>query len=147
APPRYAAGPVPPRCPAMSRAPTPVAVSIAVLACALPLPAMAQQPATATSATPEAAHDPEHRRCVTGRLRRQAVARGIPGEAFADHASGMAPDRSGLARLAGQRGSPSPSWHYLAGLVDDDRVADGRARLDTHRELLGRVSSQYGVDP
>jgi len=131
----------------MSRAPTPVAVSIAVLACALPLAAMAQEPATATSATTEAADDPEYRRCVTGRLRPQAVARGIPGEAFDRYMAGIAPDRSVLALLDAQPEFTTPIWDYLAGLVDDERVADGRARLDTHRELLARVSAQYGVDP
>src|SRR5690606_38784626 len=147
APPRYAAGPVPPRCPAMSRAPTLVAVSLAVLACALPLAAMAQQPPAVTSAPAQATDDPEYRRCVTGRLRPQAVARGIPGEAFDRYLAGIAPDRSVLALLDAQPDFTTPIWDYLAGVVDDERVADGRAMLETHRELLAKVSAQYGVDP
>ena len=38
----------------------------------------------------------------------------------------------------------TPLWDYLSGLVDDQRVADGRAALDAHRDLLARVSQAYG---
>ncbi|WP_193069560.1 lytic transglycosylase domain-containing protein, partial [Pseudomonas sp. K5] len=41
----------------------------------------------------------------------------------------------------------TPLWDYLAALVDTQRVDDGRARLDQHRDLLASVSAQYGVDP
>ena len=123
----------------MSRAPTLVAVSLAVLACAPPLAAMAQQPPAVTSAPAQATDDPEYRRCVTGRLRPQAVARGIPGEAFDRYMAGIAPDRSVLALLDAQPEFTTPIWDYLAGLVDDERVADGRAMLETHRELLAKV--------
>ncbi|WP_303691028.1 lytic murein transglycosylase, partial [Klebsiella pneumoniae] len=38
-------------------------------------------------------------------------------------------------------------WDYLAALVDRQRVEDGRLQLRQHRDLLDRVSAQYGVDP
>jgi len=41
----------------------------------------------------------------------------------------------------------TPIWDYLAGLVDQERVDDGKAMLAEHRGLLERVQAQYGVDP
>ena len=40
-----------------------------------------------------------------------------------------------------------PIWDYLSGLVDEERVAEGRAMLATHAETLARVQQRYGVDP
>jgi lytic murein transglycosylase len=38
-------------------------------------------------------------------------------------------------------------WDYLAGLVDDERVAEGRAMLQRHADTLAQVQQRYGVDP
>ena len=38
-----------------------------------------------------------------------------------------------------------PVWEYLAGAVSDTRVRDGREALASHRELLTRLESKYGV--
>jgi len=115
------------------------------LACALPLAAQAQPPAAAPSVAAPA--DPEYDRCVANRLRPQAIARGIRGEAFDRYMAGVAADRSVLELLDAQPEFTTPIWDYLAGLVDEERVADGKAMLATHRELLAKVSAQYGVDP
>ena len=116
------------------------------LACALPLAAQAQAPAAAApSAAP--AVDPEYDRCLANRLRPQAIARGIPSESFDRYMAGVTPDRSVLELLNAQPEFTTPIWDYLAGLVDEERVTDGKAMLDTHRELLAKVSAQYGVDP
>jgi lytic murein transglycosylase len=40
-----------------------------------------------------------------------------------------------------------PIWDYLSGLVDDERVADGRAMLRQHADTLAQVQQRYGVDP
>ncbi len=131
--------------------------AILALFCILPTAhALAQAPvdppAVATpSPTPASAAlapaDPEYDACVASRLRPQAIARGIPGEAFDRFMAGVTPDRSVLDLLDAQPEFTTPIWDYLAGLVDEERVADGRAMLQTHRELLARVSAQYGVDP
>ena len=108
-----------------------------------PAPAPAPAPAQAPAAAPDPAYDT----CVAGRLRPQAVARGIPGEAFDRYMAGVTPDRSVLDLLDAQPEFTTPIWDYLAGLVDAQRVEDGRAMLETHRDLLATVSSRYGVDP
>ena len=40
----------------------------------------------------------------------------------------------------------TPIWDYLAALVDDERVADGRAMLAEWAPVLARVEVEYGVD-
>jgi hypothetical protein len=39
-----------------------------------------------------------------------------------------------------------PIWDYLAALVDDERVAEGKAKLALHKDTLDKVAIQYGVD-
>ena len=85
--------------------------------------------------------------CVAERLRPQAQARGIPAADFDRYMAGITPDLGVLALLDAQPEFTTPIWDYLAGLVDEERVADGLAMLETHRDLLADVSAQYGVDP
>jgi lytic murein transglycosylase len=80
-------------------------------------------------------------------MKAQAASRGVPAASFDRFMSGVTADRSVLDLLNAQPEFTTPIWDYLAGLVDDERVADGRAMLDTHRELLARVEREYGVDP
>ena len=111
------------------------------------LPATPRAETVAPATTPVIQDDPQYTACVSGRLRPQAIAAGIPGEAFDRSMAGITPDRSVLALLDAQPEFTTPIWDYLAGLVDEERVADGRAMLQAHAPLLARVSTQYGVDP
>jgi lytic murein transglycosylase len=92
------------------------------------------------------APDPEYDACMA-RMKTQAASRGVPAASFERFMAGVAADRSVLGLLDAQPEFTTPIWDYLAGLVDDERVADGRAMLETHRELLARVEREYGVDP
>lgn len=98
-----------------------------------------------TTALPAAA-DPAFERCLDG-LRPQAAAAGIRTETFNLHTAGLAPDPTVLESLDFQPEFRTPIWDYLAGLVDQERVDDGKAMLAEHRGLLERVQAQYGVDP
>ena len=40
----------------------------------------------------------------------------------------------------------TPIWDYLAALVDDQRIADGRAMLAQWRSTLDAVEARFGVD-
>jgi lytic murein transglycosylase len=40
----------------------------------------------------------------------------------------------------------TPIWDYLAGLVDDQRVADGRARLEEWASVLTAAEAKFNVD-
>lgn len=90
--------------------------------------------------------DPAFARCMAG-LQATAGSRGIGAERFAEITAGLTPDPSVLGLLDAQPEFTTPIWDYLAALVDRQRVDDGRALLQQHRDLLQRVSAQYGVDP
>lgn len=72
---------------------------------------------------------------------------GIGADIFDRHVATVRPDPTVLELLDAQPEFTTPLWDYLAGLVDDERVADGREQLTVHAELLARVAQRYGVDP
>jgi lytic murein transglycosylase len=39
----------------------------------------------------------------------------------------------------------TPVWDYMAGLVDQERVDDGKAMLDRHANALARIEARFGV--
>nr|WP_246434970.1 lytic murein transglycosylase [Quisquiliibacterium transsilvanicum] len=80
-------------------------------------------------------------------LRRDALGKGISAATFDDGTRGLAPDRSVLELLDFQPEFRTPIWDYLAALVDDERIADGRAMLERWRDTLAEVERRYGVDP
>ncbi|TXL64862.1 lytic murein transglycosylase [Zeimonas arvi] len=81
------------------------------------------------------------------RLRPDALAKGVSGEAFDRHTAALAPDMAVLGFLDAQPEFVTPIWDYLAALVDDERVADGRAMLAQWAEVLAKVQAEYDVDP
>lgn len=81
------------------------------------------------------------------RLRGQAVQRGISKATFDTHAARLEPDLSVLELLDAQPEFKTPIWDYLAALVDDERVSDGRAMLEQWRDILQRVEERFRVDP
>ncbi len=121
--------------PAPTQAPTPATAPSA--------PGPAVQPATVAAVTPQQLAG--FRQCLGG-LRAQALGQGVSAAGFDRVTAGLQPDMSVLPLLDAQPEFTTPLWDYLAGLVDDQRVADGRARLAEHRDLLARVAAQYGVD-
>jgi len=102
-------------------------------------------PMLLAAALPVAA-DPAFSACLDG-LRPQAAAAGIRGETFERHTAGLVPDPTVLESLDFQPEFRTPIWDYLAGLVDQERVDEGRAMLAEHAGLLKRVQAAYGVDP
>ncbi|HDX0910556.1 TPA: lytic murein transglycosylase, partial [Stenotrophomonas maltophilia] len=97
-------------------------------------------------AAPAGNIDPAFSRCLSG-LQATAATQGISADRFNAITAGLTPDPTVLGLLDAQPEFTTPIWDYLAALVDRQRVADGRALLQQHRDLLDRVSAQYGVDP
>ena len=91
------------------------------------------------------AQDAGFQRCLAA-LQPQAAAQGIDAAQFTRLTADLQPDRSVLPLLNAQPEFTTPIWDYLSGLVDEQRVADGRAMLATHGELLARIAAEYGVD-
>lgn len=90
--------------------------------------------------------DPEFTRCIAD-LRAPARAARVQDATFTRFTEGLQPDMSVIDKLNFQPEFKLPIWDYLAALVDDERVADGQARLAEHAEVLARVQQRYGVDP
>ncbi len=80
------------------------------------------------------------------RLKAAALGQGVPAERVELFLADVQPDPGVLPLLDAQPEFTTPIWDYLASLVDEQRVDDGRAMLARHGDLLARVSAQYGVD-
>jgi lytic murein transglycosylase len=96
------------------------------------LPATGQQPADIAP-------------CVA-QIRADAVKKGIDGTAFDGWFAGVEADPSVLELLDRQPEFTMQPWDYLAALVDEKRIADGRRKLAAHSELLERIEKAYGVE-
>jgi lytic murein transglycosylase len=102
--------------------------------------------AASASATPAAAAPDDFTACLAS-LRPEAGSRGVTRETFDMHTAALTPDMSVLALLDAQPEFVTPIWDYLAALVDDERIADGRKMLERWRKVLAKVEDEYGVDP
>ena len=89
--------------------------------------------------------DPDFQRCLN-QLRGPAQQAGVRADTFERHTRDLVPDMSVIDRLNYQPEFRMAIWDYLAGLVDEERVQEGRALLAQHAEVLQRVEQRYGVD-
>ncbi len=149
--------------PASARLPLPAPLAVLLLAFALAPAATAAVAAATTAPDPRAAvaqapapvppidapspasAGPRLDGCLDG-LRATALAAGVPAATWDEHTRGRRRDDSVLQALDHQPEFRTPIWDYLAGLVDAERIADGRARLAEHADLLARLERESGVD-
>ena len=90
--------------------------------------------------------NPEFDRCIEG-LRGDARVAQVQDATFTRFTQGLQADMTVIDKLNFQPEFRMPIWDYLSGLVDDERVADGRAMLRQHADTLAQVQQRYGVDP
>jgi lytic murein transglycosylase len=83
--------------------------------------------------------------CVAG-LRSHAAGQGISGAVFDSAMAGVTPDMKIIELMNSQPEFKTPIWDYLATLVDEQKVAEGRAMLREHASTLARIEQAYGVD-
>ena len=123
-------------------------IAAAILAPCLTV-SLAAHAAPAAAGTPAAVAtpDPGAFDACLARLRGEAAQRGIDGETWNRHTRGLAPDASVLESLDYQPEFKTPIWDYLAALVDDERIAQGRERLLQWYDTLRAIEARYGVDP
>lgn len=81
------------------------------------------------------------------KLRAEAGSKGVTHATFDRHATGLEPDMDIIPLLNRQPEFTTPIWDYMAGLVDDRRVADGREMLQRWAPQLADIERQYGVSP
>ena len=101
--------------------------------------------AAALVALPLGGQTAEFASCLS-RLRSAAAATGVTGRTFDQATAGITPDESVIAARASQPEFTTPIWDYLALLVDDQRIGDGRAKLAEWDTVLARVERRWGVD-
>src|SRR5688500_7120350 len=83
--------------------------------------------------------------CV-GTLKQAAVRSGVA-PALAARALGITvPDEKVLRLSQVQPEFDIPIWDYLAFLVDEQRIRDGRAMMQRHAAVLQSVERRFGVD-
>jgi lytic murein transglycosylase len=85
-------------------------------------------------------------RCLSG-LQGPAQQEGIAKATFEQLTATLKADLSLLELLDHQPEFRTPIWDYLAALVDEERIADGRAMLAQWQPQLTEVERRYGVDP
>lgn len=88
----------------------------------------------------------EFANCLT-RLQRVAQRSGVRPDSYSRFTEGVQADFAILDKLNYQPEFKLPIWDYLSGLVDDERIADGKAGLARHADVLQRIQATYGVDP
>ncbi|MDB5903982.1 MAG: lytic murein transglycosylase family protein, partial [Betaproteobacteria bacterium] len=82
--------------------------------------------------------------CVE-KLRTEAIGKGIAPGVFDTALAGVEPDPSVLDALDSQPEFKTAIWDYLAALVDEQRVADGRAKLGEWGSVFADAEQRFGV--
>jgi lytic murein transglycosylase len=80
-------------------------------------------------------------------VREQAIKQGVTRTTFDTLTHGVQADRSLLELMDSQPEFKTAIWDYLAALVDEERVIDGRARLQEWQAPLAEIERRWGVDP
>jgi lytic murein transglycosylase len=81
-----------------------------------------------------------------GSLQSPATASGVSAATFESAARGLEPDMKILDYLNEQPEFKTPIWDYIAGLVDDERIADGKAAVVKWAPTLSTIEHRFGVD-
>lgn len=110
---------------------------------ALLIPALAL--GASASLTAPAAAQSEYRSCLST-LRGQAAREGVSGATFDRALAGVEPDMSLLELLDQQPEFRTAIWDYVAPLIDDERVDDGRRAMAQYPNALASAEQQFGVD-
>ncbi len=82
--------------------------------------------------------------CVAS-LRADGARAGISQATLDTAFRGLTPDMKVLDFQKEQPEFKTPIWDYVAGLVDDQRVADGKAAMAREARALARAEETYGV--
>lgn len=83
--------------------------------------------------------------CLAG-LRHAAAAAGVDQSTVASATNGLEPNDA-VSFMDKQPEFTTPVWDYVAGLVDEERVEEGRAMMQRHAGALHAAEQRYGVDP
>ncbi len=94
--------------------------------------------------SPPAASATDFPSCLA-QLRAEALSRGVSSATF-DAATADLQPNDVLHFQDEQPEFTTPVWDYMAGLVDQERVDDGRAMLERYGDALKRIEARFGVN-
>ncbi len=83
--------------------------------------------------------------CVAS-LRSDASAKGVSAATLDAAFGNLQPDMKVLEFETNQPEFKTPIWDYMAALVDDERVADGRSAMAKNAGALAKAEQRFGVD-
>ena len=114
---------------------------------ALAATALVTAPALRAQDAPPPNIDPAQFSACLNELKASPAFSRITQATFAQHTANLAADPSVLVLLNRQPEFTMPVWDYIAVLVDDERVADGRAAYAKWQSTLQKIEQQTGVAP
>jgi lytic murein transglycosylase len=79
-------------------------------------------------------------------VKAEARGKGVPEVVLERAFRGLLSDASVVGFLQNQPEFRTPAWDYVAGLVDDEKINDGKRLLREHAALLSRLAARYGVE-
>jgi lytic murein transglycosylase len=79
-------------------------------------------------------------------IRADASQKGVSRATLDRVLDGVIPDPTVIDAMEKQPEFSTPIWDYLAFLVDDQRIADGREVMRRHADALASAERRYGVD-
>jgi lytic murein transglycosylase len=83
--------------------------------------------------------------CLSG-LRHAAAGAGVSEATVASATNGLEPNDA-VSFMDKQPEFTTPVWDYVAGLVDEERVDEGREMMHKYSSALHAAESRFGVDP
>lgn len=107
-------------------------------------PAFAQEHPEMTPAA-IAADRANFSRCIAA-VGAEAVRAGVAQAIVEREITGLQPEMRLIENMRAQPEFERPLWTYIAHMVNDTRVAEGRRQLQRHQALLARIEQQTGVD-
>jgi lytic murein transglycosylase len=85
-------------------------------------------------------------RCMAA-IRASPPGQRLASETWERYARGLQPDPRVIGEQQAQPEFTLPIWDYIAVMVDDERIADGRRLMVDHGETLDAIAQRYRVDP
>lgn len=83
--------------------------------------------------------------CLAG-LKSAALSAGISSATVSAALTNVTPDMKIIEAMNNQPEFKTPIWDYLGTLVDEEKVAEGRAMLRKHAATLAAAEERFGVD-
>ena len=86
----------------------------------------------------------DFRSCLAG-IGQEAAAAGVSPAAFQAATAGITFDDKVIELSQAQPEFKTPIWDYMSGLVDEERVSEGRSKLSQHASALATAAATLSL--